>query len=89
MHDPGHSTLGSIVGFTVDAVIVDCDVGCGFGLGLGVDVTTLVLSQQTEPLLQLEVCGISIDGRSQKAAIIFNKQKPGHFGPRSVTGRGR
>lgn len=40
----------------------------------------LVLSQQTEPLLQFEVLGINTDGRSQNAAIMYNIQKPGHFG---------
>lgn len=52
-------------------------------------VGALVLSQQTEPLLQFAVCGIKTDGLSQKAAIILSKQNPGHLGPGSlVVGRG-
>lgn len=53
----------------------------GFLVGLGFNVVaTLVLSQQTDPCLQFVVLDIRIEGRSQKAAIIFNKQNPGHFG---------
>lgn len=36
------------------------------------------MSQQTEPRLQFAVFGIKTDGRSQNAAIIFTRQKPGH-----------
>lgn len=43
-------------------------------------VTTLVLSQQTEPRLQFMVLGIRMEGLSQNAAMMFNKQKPGHLG---------
>lgn len=43
-------------------------------------VTTLVLSQQTEPRLQFMVLGIRMEGLSQNAAIMFSKQKPGHLG---------
>lgn len=84
MHDPGHSGRGSIV---VEVVVVNCC--CGLGLGLDIVVAALVLSQQTDPLLQFDVCGIKTDGLSQNAAMIFNKQKPGHLGPGSlVIGRG-
>lgn len=89
MQDPGHSGLGSSV------VVVEGD-WCG--LGLAVLVIALVLSQHTDPFLQLDVRGIRIEGRSQKAAMMFNKHKPGHLGLVSgvvtlcvvlvVTGRG-
>lgn len=39
-----------------------------------------MLSQQIEPLLQLDVFGITTDGRSQNAAIILSKQNPGQLG---------
>lgn len=52
-------------------------VGAGRGLGVA---SARVLSQQTDPRLQLAVFEINTDGRSQKAAIIFSKQKPGHLG---------
>lgn len=59
-----------------------CGLG-GLGLGFG-DECERVLSQQTEPLWQLDVLGIKTDGRSQKAAIILSKQKPGHLGSGGV-----
>lgn len=62
---------------------------CGLGLGLACDAIDLVLSQQTDPLLQFDVCGIRTDGLSQNAAMIFSRQNPGHIGPGSrVTGLG-
>ena len=79
MQEPGHSSLGSgadVVGAGVVVVVVG-----GGGLFGGSLVTgALVLSQQTDPRLQLAVFGIKIEGRSQNAAIIFNRQKPGHLG---------
>lgn len=81
MQEPGHSGRGS----TVVVVVVPFENSCGFGL----TVVTRVLSQHTEPFLQLDVCGIRTEGLSQKAAIIFNRQNPGHMGPGSrVTGLG-
>lgn len=76
MQLPGHSGLGS-------TVVVVCGTMCGLGLGFGGLVAALVLSQHTEPFLQFDVCGMSTDGRSQKAAIMFSKQNPGHRGPKS------
>lgn len=81
IHDPGHSGLGSIV-----VVVVTAGGCCGFGRGLDVAVEALVSSQHTVPPLQFEVCGINTDGLSQNAAIIFKRQKPGHFGPGLVVG---
>lgn len=60
----------------------------GLGLTLGGDVMDLVLSQQTDPLLQFDVCGIRTDGLSQNAAIMFKRQNPGHLGPDSTFGGG-
>lgn len=75
MHEPGHSSRGSggdvVVGGGV--AFVTC------GRGLWVDAIRL-LSQQTEPLLQFDVFDIKMAGRSQNAAIKFNKQNPGHLG---------
>lgn len=85
IQDPGHSGLGSGDEFVVGATVVVCVGEFGLGLGLGVVGADLVLSQQIEPLLQFDVCGINTDGRSQNAAIIFNKQKPGQRGPESTT----
>lgn len=78
MHDPGHSSRGS--GAAV-VVVTGGGVGrlVGAGRGLGV-ASALVLSQQTDPRLQLAVFDINTDGRSQNAAIMFSKQKPGHLG---------
>jgi hypothetical protein len=39
-----------------------------------------VLSQHTEPLWQFDVWAIKTDGRSQNAAIILMRQKPGQRG---------
>lgn len=75
IHEPGHSSRGS-----GGDVVVGGDVGrviCGRGFCVD---TTRVLSQQTEPLLQFDVLEIKIEGRSQNAAIRFNKQNPGHLG---------
>lgn len=73
MHDPGHSGLGS-------TVVVVAGGWWGLGRGLAVDVIALVLSQHTEPLLQFEVRGIRTEGLSQKAAMMFKRQRPGHLG---------
>ena len=84
MHDPGHSGLRS-----VDIVVVDGFSSLeGFGRDFVVLVSALVLSQQTEPLLQLDVYGIKTEGLSQNAAIIFNKQNPAQRGPELVTFNG-
>lgn len=46
-------------------------VGGGLlGGGRVLTLFDLVLSQQTDPVLQFDVLGINTDGRSQKAAII-------------------
>lgn len=76
MHDPGHSSRGS--GAPV-VVTTGAAVGLRVGRGFGV-VSARVLSQQTVPRLQFAVFDISTDGLSQNAAIIFNKQNPGHLG---------
>jgi hypothetical protein len=75
MQDPGHSGLGSDV-----VVVVTWGKGC-FGFVCTGLLAARVLSQQTDPFLQLEVRGISTEGFSQKAAIILSKQNPGHRGP--------
>lgn len=81
MHVPGHSSRGSggrvVVGGRGVVGLVD---GGRLGGGLVLMLLALVLSQHTEPLLQLEVFGIRTEGRSQKAAIMYSKQNPGHFG---------
>ena len=75
IQEPGHSSRGSGAG-----VVGGGGVGLvGCGRGFCVDAIR-VLSQHTEPLLQLEVRGIRTEGRSQNAAIMFNKQNPGHLG---------
>lgn len=83
IQDPGHSLLGSGGGFgVVDVGVIGAGV-CGLGRGLTVDdVTDLELSQHTDPLLQF-VCGMRTEGLLQKAAIIFNRHIPGHFGAES------
>lgn len=55
MHDPGHSSRGSGAAVVVGACVV---VGGGGGgrFGGGLVTGTFVLSQHTEPRLQLEVC---------------------------------
>lgn len=73
IHDPGHSSRLS----TGTALVVVCGAGV---VVRGVGGGALVLSQHTLPRLQLDVCGTKTDGRSQKAAIILNKQKPGQRG---------
>lgn len=50
--------------------------GGNFGLG----APARELSQQTEPLEQVVGCETKIDGRSQKAAMMFSRQKPGQRG---------
>lgn len=78
MHDPGHSSRGS--GAAV-VVVTGAGVGRRVGAGRGFGVANdRVLSQQTEPRLQLAVFEMSTEGRSQKAAIIFSKQNPGQRG---------
>lgn len=79
---PGQSSLKSGDNVVVDNVVVEGFVergrlGGGRVLILFVD---RVLSQQTEPLLHVDVLGISTEGLSQKAAIIYSKQNPGHLG---------
>lgn len=76
---PGQSSLGSGADVVVGGlgVVVVGRVGAGLGLAVGI---VFVLSQQTEPFLQFDDLGINTDGRSQNAAIIFNKQNPGHLG---------
>ncbi len=75
MHEPGHSSRGS-----GGEVVVGGDVALvTWGRGFCVDAIRL-LSQQTEPLLQFDVLGIKTEGRSQKAAMIFRRQNPGHLG---------
>lgn len=75
MHEPGHSSRGS-----GGDVVVGGDVGfVTCGRGFCVDAIRL-LSQHTEPLLQLDVLGIKIEGRSQNAAMMFKRQNPGHLG---------
>lgn len=99
MHEPGHSSRGS----GGEVVVGGCVVVGGGLLVVGRVFCTLVLSQHTEPLLQLEVRWMRTEeekklqlncvtrqlqgkvkiipaGFSQNAAIMFNKQKPGHRG---------
>lgn len=75
IHEPGHSSRGSGGGVVVGGSVglVTC------GRGFWVDAIRL-LSQHTDPLLQFDVLGIKIDGRSQNAAMIFRRQNPGHLG---------
>lgn len=62
-------------------VVTGGGIGRRVGAGRGLAVASaLVLSQQTDPRLQLAVFEINTDGRSQKAAIMFSKQNPGHLG---------
>lgn len=76
IQEPGQSGRSSGGGGVVVVVVV-------VGLGLLV-VAALVLSQQTEPRLQFHVCGMSTLGRSQKAAMMLSRQKPGHLGRAGV-----
>lgn len=57
------------------------DGGLGLGLGVVVVAFTFVVSQQIYPRLQSEVRGSKTDGLSQKAAIMWRRQYPGHGGP--------
>lgn len=78
---PGQSLLESGAAVDVGGAIVVVVVESGrFGGGLLLIFVDRVLSQHTDPLLQLEVFGIKTEGRSQKAAIIYNIQNPGHLG---------
>lgn len=61
----------------VVVVVVTGRLGGGRGR---VVVDTRELSQHTDPLLQLDVRGMITDGRSQNAAMILSKQKPGQCG---------
>lgn len=79
MQEPGHSSRGSGTGVVVVVVVVVVTGLRGGGLGRAVEPAR-VLSQQTDPLPQLEVRGMITEGRSQKAAIMFSKQNPGHRG---------
>lgn len=79
IHVPGHSSLGSGAGVVVVVVVVVVAGRRGGGRGRVV-VETRESSQQTDPLLQFEVFGMITEGLSQKAAIIFSKQKPGQRG---------
>lgn len=79
MHDPGHSSRGSGAAVVVGAWVVVVVGGGGGRFGAGLVTGALVLSQQMEPRLQLEVCGMISDGRSQNAAIMFSIQNPGHL----------
>lgn len=84
MHVPGHSDRGSgavVVGATVDVIGRRVDWGLCF-----VVLTARVLSQHTDPCLQLDVREISTEGRSQNAAIMLSKQNPGHRGAAAVVG---
>lgn len=81
MQEPGHSSRGSGIEVVAGAWVVVATV-CGrlvCGRGRCVDAT-LELSQHTDPLLQLTVREMRIEGRSQKAVIIFGMQNPGHRG---------
>lgn len=56
-------------------------VGDGVGGGnFGLGAPARELSQQTEPLEQVVGCETKIDGRSQKAAMMLSRQKPGQRG---------
>lgn len=79
IHVPGHSSRGSGIGVVVVVVVVVVAGRRGGGRGRVV-VEMRESSQQTDPLLQFEVLGMITDGRSQKAAMMFNKQKPGQRG---------
>lgn len=77
MHEPGHSGRGSGGN---DTVVVIGLGAVGLGLGLGVGGGLLVLSQHMEPDWQVDVFAMITLGRSQKAAIIVRRQKPGQAG---------
>lgn len=74
MQEPGHGGRSS--GRSVVVVVVTW----GRGRGFGVVLPGRVLSQHSDPRGQLAVCGIKTAGRSQKAAIMLMRQKPGHVG---------
>lgn len=76
---PGHSSRGSGIGVVVVVVEVVVAGRRGGGRGRAED-ETLESSQQTDPLLQLEVFGIITEGRSQNAAMMFRRQNPGQRG---------
>lgn len=76
---PGHSSRGSGIGVVV--VVVEVVVAGRLGGGRGrVVVEILESSQHTDPLLQFDVLGMITEGRSQNAAIMFSRQKPGQRG---------
>lgn len=79
IHVPGHSSRGSGIGVVVVVVVVVVTGRLGGGRGRVV-VEILESSQHTDPLLQFEVFGIITEGRSQKAAIMLSRQKPGQRG---------
>jgi hypothetical protein len=83
IQEPGQSGRSS--GGAGVVVVVVLVVAGGLGLGRGLDGVTpeaapRVLSQHTEPLWQLDVWAIRTDGRSQNAAIMLIRQKPGQRG---------
>jgi len=81
MHDPGHSGRPSGGAGGVATVVVVGAGGRGLGFCVACDgAAALVLSQHTEPCLQVDVYDTSTDGRSQNAAIRLSRQKPGHLG---------
>ena len=79
MQVPGHSSRGSGAGVVVVVVVVVVTGRLGGGRGRVV-VEILESSQQTDPLLQLEVLGMITEGLSQKAAMMFRRQNPGQRG---------
>ena len=88
IQDPGQSVRPS--GGAGVVVVVVLGVVGGVGLGRGLDGVTpdtppllwwpRVLSQQTDPRWQLDVWAMRTDGRSQNAAMMLMRQKPGQRG---------
>ena len=88
IQDPGQSVRPSW-GAGVVVVVILALVG-GLGLGRGLDGVTpdappllwwpRVLSQHTDPRWQLDVWAMRTDGRSQNAAMMLMRQKPGQRG---------
>lgn len=87
IQDPGQSGRSS---GGAGVVVVEVVVAGGLGLGRGLDTVApeatpplwwpRVLSQHTEPRWQLDVWAIRTDGRSQNAAMMLIRQKPGQRG---------